>query len=462
MSHGSISTQAQPSRSPSDDGVAISVAGVGKVYRIWKDPAARLKHPIVQTFGAVLPEPLHPPALKRRLRRDGQNSYYRDFHALREVGFEVRKGESLGIVGKNGSGKSTLLQIIAGTLTPTTGHVGVRGRVAALLELGSGFNPEFTGRENVYLNAGILGLTREETEARFAEIIAFADIGDFLDQPTKIYSSGMTMRLAFAVVAHVDPEILIVDEALAVGDVRFQAKCHRKFEELRAKGITLLLVSHSGDDVLRLCNKVVWLDQGAIRKAGAPKPIMEEYLAHMVHDAPRQTAETSEAKVAAEDNLAPLPADACVTGDGGAALLGVALQDEQGRRLDLLTESRPVQVVYRGVARMRLERPFFAFQVVNLKGLRVTGSNTYVLGREPAPINAGSTFRVSFRFVFPELENGDYLLAVGLNDGTPNEHIRHAFAADAFHFRFLSSRRSQSQAVLLKLSDCAVETAVSS
>ncbi|MCI0418226.1 MAG: ABC transporter ATP-binding protein, partial [Acidobacteria bacterium] len=203
--------------------IAISVRKVGKVYRIYDRPEDRLRQMLFARFG---------------------KSYGRDFCALRDVSFEVYRREALGIIGRNGSGKSTLLQILAGTLSPTWGEVKVQGRVAALLELGSGFNPEFTGRENVYLNASLLGMTKKQTDARFDEIASFAEIGDFIDQPVKTYSSGMVIRLAFAVQTAIEPEILIIDEALSVGDFFFQQKCARRMRELREKGTTLLFVSH--------------------------------------------------------------------------------------------------------------------------------------------------------------------------------------------------------------------------
>lgn len=232
---------------------ALEVSGLGKAYRIWRDPAARLKAPFWDALAGLCPPVAQPGWLRQRGGIAAGSRYFKEFHALKNVSFRVGRGEAVGIVGRNGSGKSTLLQLIAGTLTPSSGQARVRGRVAALLELGSGFNPEFTGRENVYLNANILGLTRTETEARYQAITDFAEIGDFIDQPIRTYSSGMVVRLAFAVAAHVDPDILIVDEALAVGDARFQLKCARAIDRFIEKGTTLLFVSHDASLVKRLC-----------------------------------------------------------------------------------------------------------------------------------------------------------------------------------------------------------------
>ena len=251
----------------------ISVANVSKAYRIWGTPADRLLSPMQAGLAGLLPASSGAAqGLKKRAARS-----YRDFYALRDISFDVKPGESVGIVGRNGSGKSTLLQVIAGTLQPTGGAAKVRGKVAALLELGSGFNHEFTGRENIYLNASILGLSRPEIDARFAAIAAFADIGDFIEQPVKIYSSGMVVRLAFAVCAHVDADILIIDEALAVGDARFQLKCARVIDRFIEHGGTLLFVSHDLNSVKRLCNRAALLDGGRILYLGRPNTVANLY-----------------------------------------------------------------------------------------------------------------------------------------------------------------------------------------
>lgn len=244
---------------PSEDTV-ISVRNIGKMYRIYNKPVDRLK----QMF----------------LWRTGR-SYGQEFWALRNISFDIKKGEAIAILGRNGSGKSTLLQIIAQILAPSEGQINVYGRVAALLELGSGFNPEFTGRENVFLNGSILGLSRQEIEQRFEDIAAFADIGEFIDQPTKTYSSGMVLRLAFAVQAHVEPAILIVDEALAVGDVYFQHKCMRHIKQMIDQGTTLLLVTHDTVTVKRYCRRALWLDSGHVQSTGDAGVVAEQYLAFM-------------------------------------------------------------------------------------------------------------------------------------------------------------------------------------
>lgn len=243
--------------------LAIRVENLSKCFHIYERPRQRLQQLLLAP-------------LKNRLQHTNVK-YYREFWALKNINFEVSRGETVGIIGKNGSGKSTLLQIICGTLTATEGSVEVNGRIAALLELGSGFNPDFTGRENIYLNGTILGLTRQEIDNRFAEIEAFADIGDFIDQQVKSYSSGMAVRLAFAVAINADPEILIVDEALSVGDELFQRKCFSRIEAIRQKGATILFVSHAGSAIVELCDRAILLDSGDKLTEGAPKQVVGNY-----------------------------------------------------------------------------------------------------------------------------------------------------------------------------------------
>ena len=251
----------------------ISIQNVSKAYRIWETPADRLLSPMQASLAGLLPSNSN---VARRLKKRAAQSY-RDFYALRDISFEIQPGESVGIIGRNGSGKSTLLQIIAGTLQPTSGTVKVNGRVAALLELGSGFNPEFTGRENVMLNGAILGFTGAQMEAKFDEIAAFADIGDFIDQPVKIYSSGMMLRLAFAVQTAVEPNVLIIDEALSVGDAPFQAKCFARIRHLQNAGCTILFVSHDVSTVQTFCQQALWLAQGVPQAQGAAIDVCGAY-----------------------------------------------------------------------------------------------------------------------------------------------------------------------------------------
>jgi len=274
----------------SDDTV-IRVKDLTKTYRLYASRADRVK----ETF--------HP------LRK----AYHRPFNALKGVSLEVRRGETLGIIGRNGSGKSTLLQIICGVLQPTSGEVAVAGRVSALLELGAGFNPDFTGRQNVFLNGAILGLDRHETERRLPQIEAFAEIGAFIDQPVRIYSSGMYLRLAFAVAVNVDPEILVVDEALAVGDEVFQRKCYSRINEMRRRGATILFVSHSAPTVVELCNRAVLLDEGELLLNGSPKLVVGEY--HKLIYAPAHRVQALRQRVKDAREAFPVEGDLCGAGE---------------------------------------------------------------------------------------------------------------------------------------------------
>jgi lipopolysaccharide transport system ATP-binding protein len=243
--------------------IAIKVQNLSKSYHIYDKPRDRLKQFVA-------------PRLQKLVCQQPKQ-YFREFWAVKDVSFEIKKGETVGIIGRNGSGKSTLLQMICGTLNPTHGSIETNGRIAALLELGSGFNPEFTGRENVYMNASVLGLSNKEIDERFDDIVAFAEIGDFIEQPVKTYSSGMMVRLAFAVAINVDPEILIVDEALSVGDELFQRKCFSRIEAIRANGATILFVSHSGSTIVELCNRALLMDAGEKLAVGMPKQIVDNY-----------------------------------------------------------------------------------------------------------------------------------------------------------------------------------------
>jgi lipopolysaccharide transport system ATP-binding protein len=257
------------------DNIAISVRNLGKSYLIWANPTDRLKHSLRANLAKFCPIP--------------EKCYHTEFWALRDISFDVAKGETVGIIGRNGSGKSTLLQIICGTLAPTCGACQARGRISALLELGSGFNPEFTGRENVYMNAAILGLSQEEIDEKYPAIVEFADIGDFINQPVKTYSNGMVVRLAFAVSASVDPDILVVDEALAVGDEMFQRKCFARLGSFQENGGTILFVSHAAGAVVELCTRAILLEQGEKLIEGQPKFVVSQY--HKLINAPKEKRE---------------------------------------------------------------------------------------------------------------------------------------------------------------------------
>lgn len=415
----------------SSDDLAIHVEGLGKCYNIYDRPQDRLKQSIVPRL--------------RKLVGAAPRSYAREFWALRDVSFDVRKGETVGIIGRNGSGKSTLLQMICGTVTPTTGSIRTNGRVAALLELGAGFNPEFTGRENVYLNAALLGLTRHEIDARFDRIAAFADIGQFIDQPVKQYSSGMFARLAFSVAIHVDPEILIVDEILAVGDAAFQRRCLAKFYEVRENGCTILFVSHDQYQVKSICQRALYLDRGQQKMFGDAGRVIDQYSVDM---------EVASALVAAPVPEKPVERPVA-TNDGVMdtegpvekpepdrlfAITDVALLGEDGRSVEEAVSGENIQLRVRFAAKASKvpEHISFVFNLYRHDGMYLCGSTTLMDGHSPHP----SAQQGEFTVTFPRLPllSGSYKWRVAIND--EGGLVVHAEAKDVCPFRVVDDFRS--------------------
>jgi len=444
----------------------IQAENLSKAYRIWANPAARLKSPLVEAVACLFPRSSAPyRTLTARSARG-----YRDFYALRDVSLHIKRGQAIGIIGRNGSGKSTLLQLIAGTLTPTTGTLAVKGRVSALLELGSGFNPEFTGRENVFINGAILGLSRDEMTARFPAIADFAEIGDFIDQPVKIYSSGMLMRLAFAVAAHVDPDILIVDEALSVGDARFQLKCARAIDRFIAAGVTLLFVSHDASLVKRLCHHAILLEHGQVIYAGKPNDVVNLYsklsidgataeslatditalkaknvgpqlacapsgvsVGPSLVDAPQPSPTTNtgthtrcdpttdsplpsalRAEALLTDERAHVPASGHEFAYGGelGRIQSVNTLDAADKPRTWFNTGEPVTVRMTVEAREDLHEPLFALTIKNTAGVEIYGTNT-LFSRQPAPpMKTGERREVDFTFDL-NLMPGHYFLSFG-------------------------------------------------
>jgi lipopolysaccharide transport system ATP-binding protein len=443
----------------SSSDVAVRVAGVGKCYHIYETPRDRLKQ-------FVLPR-------VRRLAGLPQRQYHQDFWALRDVSFELKRGEAMGIIGRNGSGKSTLLQVLCGTLTPTTGTVETSGRIAALLELGAGFNPEFTGRENVFMNGALLGLTREQIEKRFDEIAAFADIGDFLEQPVKVYSSGMFVRLAFAVTAHVDADILVIDEALAVGDALFTQKCMRFIRRFREYG-SLLFVSHDSASVTNLCDRAIWLQSGHVKQHGTAKEVCEHYLNDLFSsleanalkpeaepeastDRPpparikrlRQPGLVWRDQRAAAINASNLRNDLQVFrfkeeeraefGGMDATITDVRLLDSNGDPLNWVVGGEKVTMRIEAQARVLLQSPIFGFMLRDRLGQTIFGDNSYLAWMaRPLRVEGGDTFAAEFEFYMPWLAQGDYVFQVALAEGTQQDHrhlhwIHDAMVVRAYH-----------------------------
>ncbi|MGB9754849.1 MAG: ABC transporter ATP-binding protein [Roseiflexus castenholzii] len=383
--------EAAPPSAPADE-VVISVQNVGKMYRIYDQPQDRLKHMLFWRFG---------------------KHYGREFWALRNVSFEVRRGETVGIIGRNGSGKSTLLQIIAGTLAPTEGEVRVKGRVAALLELGSGFNPEFTGRENVYLNGAILGLSREEIDARFDDIAAFADIGEFIDQPVKVYSSGMYARLAFAVAVSLDPDILIVDEILAVGDLAFQQRCATRLRQLRDEGLTLLYVSHSPDSIKSVCQNALLLVEGKVFYKGHAEETMNKYL-NLIREETNAAMLSKEAHLPRYIPFHSLAKAKLRYGSGHVQIERVELLDEDGRISHSFRFGDMITILVEFRSYIEVNHFSCSFLVRDSTGVDLFGTTTFDERIEFPILRVGKRGLVRFKFL-NQLRIGNYGVSVALN-----------------------------------------------
>jgi lipopolysaccharide transport system ATP-binding protein len=393
-----------------EDNIAIRVKNVIKCYEIYDAPRDRLKQFILPRL--------------RRMAGKAPKQYFREFSALTDISFEVKKGETVGVIGRNGAGKSTLLQIICGTLTPTSGMVEINGRVAALLELGSGFNAEFSGRENVYMNAGILGLSKEEIDARFDDIVAFADIGDFLDQPVKTYSSGMYVRLAFAVVVHVDADILIVDEALSVGDMYFQAKCMVKMKKMMESGVTVLFVSHDVGAVKAICSRAVYLDQGKVVAVGPTDHVVEAYYGAGVKSEqsilpPPEAAVFTATGRFSNDELADQQEFAARAAfhrlqNGMAELLNVRLLDASGRNAEIVEFGQTV--VLRMIFKSNMDLPLIAlaYHIRDRNGVDVIYSDTGIERCHVTDLCAGEVVTMDWEFTV-HLRQGDYSVAAMLS-----------------------------------------------
>lgn len=369
--------------------IAISVDNVSKVYKLFTKPADRVIDALHLAPWKKVPE----------------------HHALNDVSFQVQQGEMVGIIGTNGSGKSTILKIITGVLHPTKGEVKVNGRISALLELGAGFNREYTGIENIYLNGTMIGFSKEEIDAKLQDILEFADIGDFVYQPVKTYSSGMFVRLAFAVAINIEPEILIVDEALAVGDVFFQAKCYRKFDEFKKKGKTILFVSHDLSSIVKYCDRVVLLNKGTKLGEGKAKEMIDIYKQVLVgqynEDENKENAETTvNIDGGANEELLEY-------GSRKAEITECYITDNKGKRTNALIKGEPFTIHMKATFAERVQAPIFAFTIKNARGTEITGTNTMFEKAFMEAVNKGVEKEVTFTQKM-DLQGGDYLLSLGL------------------------------------------------
>ena len=421
--------------------IAIKVEHLSKCFQIYDRPQDRLKQ-------FILPRIRNTAGMEPR-------QYYREFWALRDVGFEVRKGETVGIIGRNGSGKSTLLQMICGTLSSTSGEIKTHGRVAALLELGSGFNPEFTGRENIYLNAAVLGLGQQEIEDRLSDIIEFADIGQFIDQPVKSYSSGMVVRLAFAVQSQIEPDILIVDEALSVGDAKFQAKCFDRLKKLKERGTSILLVTHSSEQIVTHCNRAVLLHDGAMLEIGEPRRIVNRYL-DLLFGRERKPTELKDA-----DSALPTPAQTAIQsayplnlskdvfathpgynpneyrwGDGTAQILDFFLAADGEPYPLAITSGQQLVLAVSIRFTAELVRPILGVTIKTKEGVTVYGVNSETLEVEEFNSlgQAGSVVAPELTFRC-RLAPGDYFVSLGLASRQGYDIVPHDRRYDSIHLQ---------------------------
>lgn len=384
---------------------AVIVENGSKNYPIYAKPADRLKELIFRG-----------------------RKFHEDFWALKNVSFRVPKGSTFGVIGENGSGKSTLLQMIAGTLQPTEGKITLDGRVAALLELGAGFNPEFTGKENVVLNAAIMGLTEQETLRRLPEIERFAEIGSFIEQPVKTYSSGMYVRLAFAVAIHVDPEILLVDEALSVGDVYFQQRCMRRIRQMKQDGKTILFVSHDVTAVKNLCDAAVWLEHGELKAIGEPDSVVGKYLAAMTLRRDPYAAEgarNSSTIAANGDGLVvrKLPNVDHRWGNRHAEIIGIQILDARGMPCEAVEHGGPIVVRVSAAFHEDVAQPIVGIMMRNRLGEDICGINTSAEAVELPPARAGQCFTVDFNLKLPLLVPGNYHISPAVAQGTHEDFV---------------------------------------
>ena len=405
--------------------IAIKANKISKVYRLYDRPSDRFRE-------AINPK-------KRRST---------DHHALSDVDMTIYKGETVGIIGTNGSGKSTMLKIITGVLTPTSGTITVDGRISALLELGAGFNMEYNGIENIYLNGTMMGFTKKEIDDRLQDILDFADIGEYVYQPCKTYSSGMFVRLAFAVAINIDPEILIVDEALSVGDVFFQAKCYHKFEEFKSQGKTVLFVSHDLTSIAKYCDRVILLNKGVKLREGGPKEIIDAYKQVLVGQYKEEDKADTQAPKSDNENVigqdkdtagASINPELLEYGDGSAVIHDYYITDKKGIRTSAIIKGEPFTIHFSVDFTRDIKAPIFAFTIKNIKGTEITGTNTMYEKAFLESVKAGESKSVTFTQDM-NLQGGEYLLSFGTTGYEKDDFVVYHRLYDVMNLTVISDK----------------------
>lgn len=385
--------------------ISISVRNVGKVYNLYDKPIDRLKETMLFS----------------------KKTYHREYNALKNVSFSVNKGETFGIIGTNGAGKSTLLKLITGVAKPTMGEITVNGKISALLELGAGFNTEYTGLQNIYLNGSMMGYKKQEMEQRVQQIKEFADIGDFINQPVKTYSSGMFARLAFAVAINVEPSILIVDEALSVGDVFFQNKCYKKFEELRSKGTTVIFVSHDMASVKQMCTRVLWLEKGQPKMIGDSVEVCNAYTNNMlqkggtgkISEEVNDTNFEYKKGTFKQEFYPPISFTNESILNDKVQILSVYCQDENGEFIQEANIKTKVNVSVIFKSEVDIENCIVGFVLETVKGIWLINCNSAICGKRSSfSVKAGETVKAVFEFIMPAFLQGEYVLGAAVSDGT--------------------------------------------
>jgi teichoic acid transport system ATP-binding protein len=430
----------EDSMSVESNNKALTVNNVTKIYKLYEKPIDRLKEAMSLTH----------------------KNYHRDFFALNGISFDVEKGQTVGIIGTNGSGKSTILKIITGVLTPTTGDVQVNGVISALLELGAGFNMDYTGIENIYMNGTMMGFSRKEMDEKLQDILDFADIGDFVYQPVKTYSSGMFVRLAFALAINVEPEILIVDEALSVGDVFFQAKCYRRMEEIRKNGTTILMVTHDMGAIIKYCDRVVVLNKGNFIAEGEPGKMVDLYkkiLANQMDDLNEELeavdnrlyndfsgdqaiAERSRAAAGGmmKDKLTINP-NRTEYGDKRAEIIDFGLLDERGNITNLLLKGERFTIKERIHFHGEIETPIFTYTIKDKRGADLTGTNTMFESSDVKSVRKGDEYVVEFTQKMT-LQGGEYLLSMSCTGFENGEHVVYHRLYDIVNITVISNKNT--------------------